>query len=53
MSIVNNGRISVTDQKVDTKKYDDNFDEINWKSKRSTASEAIEDIAQREALMNE
>jgi len=33
MSIVNNGRISSADQKVNSKKYDSNFDQIKWKSR--------------------
>ena len=34
MSMVNNGRISSNDQKIDDKKvWDDNFDKIKWKSK--------------------
>jgi hypothetical protein len=34
VSIVNNGRISSNDQKVDNKKFDKGYDEINWNSKK-------------------
>ena len=37
MSLVNNGRIKSTDQKV-TKEYENNYDEIKWKSKNERAS---------------
>ena len=43
MSMVNNGRVSVTDQKVDTEKFDNNFDEINWNSKEDKDEQPVED----------
>jgi hypothetical protein len=33
VSTVNGGKISTAEQRVDQKKYADNYDEINWKSK--------------------
>jgi len=33
MSLVNDGKIKNTDQKVDEKKFQKGFEEIKWKSK--------------------
>lgn len=43
MSIVKDGKVRASDQTVDHEKYDTNYDDINWNSKRDSDESSDED----------